>query len=238
MRKTVSLIALLTLSAIAQAANSRIVTAPVDQLFIPSGFDNNDNIEVVVTGKFPNPCFIKNQVEVNVKGSKVLVKVTALQREVGIPASCPPIPVPFKEEITIGNLQGGKYQVIVNPGTEYALKEKLEVKVSTSGSVDDHYYAIVDHIDLGFTGGLGGSAILVASSPSSCLVFDRLEYLSNGKDTISVLPILKKISNRCIERNERFEVDLNYDLASFKSQKVLLFVRSMEGKAVNSLISR
>lgn len=230
-----TLLGLILFAAIAEAS-PKVVLSPVDHLFIPHGFDNNDNVEVIVTGKFPNPCFAKNKVNVDIKGEEIIVTVTALMREVGI--GCPDIPVPFKEEITLGNLQGGDYKVSINKNSRYELKEKMNIAVSSSSGVDDHYYAVSEYIDFGFTGGASGHALLIANSPNSCLKFDRVEYLSNKKDTISVLPILKRIPGPCAEVTERLEIDLNYDISKLKSEKILLFVRSMEGKSINGLILR
>jgi hypothetical protein len=48
-------------------ASAGVVPAPVDHLFVPNGFDNNDNVEMVVTGKFPTNCYSRNKVETKVE---------------------------------------------------------------------------------------------------------------------------------------------------------------------------
>src|SRR5688572_18284654 len=106
MKEFLSLLAFIFTSIV--CAEPRAVVSPVDHLFVPKGFDNNDNVEVVVTGKFPNPCYIKNKVAVKVKNDKIFVNVSALKKDEGNDPRCEAIPVPFKEEITIGNLQGGQ----------------------------------------------------------------------------------------------------------------------------------
>lgn len=213
-----------------------VVTSPVDHLFVPKGFDNNDNVEIVVTGKYPNPCYIRNTSEVEVKDDKIFINVTALRRDGG--SECESMAVPFSEEITIGNLQAGKYEVIVNQATRHEQTEKLDVAISRSTGVDDHIYAIVDYVELGFTGGLSGDALLLARSPSDCVVFDHVEYLSNNKDTISILPIMKKISETCKEKTSRFEIPVKFDPRVLPYKDILLFVRSIEGKSVHSIINR
>lgn len=231
MKKVLTLTAFVSLSVFAQVP--QVVPAPVDHLFVPKGFDNNDNIELVVTGKFPNPCFASNKVDVKVQGDVVAVTVTALQSE-GSGERCEPLKVPFKEVVTVGNLQGGDYKIVVND----TLKDSLMVETSNSQSVDEHLYASVDYVDLGFTGGLSGSAFLVARAVSSCLEFDHVEYVSNGKDTFSVLPIMKKVSDVCPEESRRIDIPIKFDIRSLKSPEVLLFVRSMDGKSVHSMINR
>lgn len=232
--------AFLVLASLSLYAQSEpiVITSPIDHVFVPMGFDNNDNVEVVVTGKFPNPCYIKNSMYVKVREDKIHIEVTALKKDNPDIAMCAPMEVPFRESITIGNLQGGSYDLIINEGTRFEHNEKLEVAVSDSQSVDDHLYPIVEYVELGFTGGLSGDAFIIARSPSDCVVFDQVKYISNGKDTISVLPIMKKVTGVCNNRQKRIEIPIKFKPNAFRSKDVLLFVRSIEGKAVNTIISK
>lgn len=223
---------------IASASEPRVIISPVDHLFIPSGFDNNDNVEVIVTGNFPNPCYIKNMAEVKVINDRILIQVTALKKEDTKNKICDPMNIPFMEVVTIGNLQGGDYQIKVNEGSQYEQNEEMTINVSGSNSVDDHLYPIVEYIDTGFTGGASGDAVILARLPSDCVEFDRVEYLSNKKDTLSVIPILKKVSNVCNEEQRRIEIPVKFDLKKFSHRDLLLFVRSIEGKSVNQLIKK
>jgi hypothetical protein len=227
---------LLSQNLLAQSVS--VVDAPIDHLFIPEGFDNNDNVEVVVTGKFPNPCYTRNKVEVDVKGDTIKIDVTSLAKDGQTAKMCENMKIPFHENITIGNLQAGDYKIVVNQGSEYELNDKIEVALSSSNSVDDHLYAQVEYVELGFTGGTSGDAVLVGNSVSSCLELDKVEYLSNKKDTLSVLPVMKKISNNCPEKKKRIEIPIKFDVNNLKSKKVMLFVRSIDGKSVHSFVDK
>jgi hypothetical protein len=238
MKKLSLILAALTLSTLVGATEPKVIISPVEHLFVPKGFDNNDNIEVVVTGKFPNPCYIRNKVEVEVMGEKVFIRVTALKKDDGKAELCEKMSVPFKEAVTLGNFQGGNYEVIVNENTRFEQKDNLEVAVSTSRSVDEHLYPIVDYIDLGFTGGMSGSVMLVARTPSDCVAFDKVEIISNGKDSLSILPIMKKVSSQCNENKRQITIPVKFDASKIRNKDILLFVRSIEGKSVNSIISR
>lgn len=214
-------------------ALAHVIPAPVTHLFVPSGFDNNDNVELVVKGKFPNPCYTRNKVEVQVKEDKILVNVTATKNEKQN-NFCEPLAVPFTEVITIGSLQGGDYEIIINE----KLKQKMTINVASSNSVDENLYASVDYVDLGFTGGASGEAIIVGKSLSDCLILDRVEYLSNEKDTYSILPIMRRISQDCAENSKRIDIPVKVNLNKFASKEVLLFVRSVDGKSVHSIIEK
>ena len=229
-RISVTMLAL-SISSLLQAAPI-VIDAPVDHLFVPNGFDNNDNVEVMVTGNFPTTCFSRNKVEVTVKDEVINVKVTSLDSSKDN-TKCEKIEIPFMENVTIGNLQAGDYKVVVNN----KLTEKLSIDVSSSNSVDEHLYGMISYVELGFTGGLSGEAMLVGRS-QDCLELDKVEYLSNGKDTLSILPIMKKVSATCTGEKNYLEVPVKFQPRAFASKKVLLFVRTMDGKSISSLVDK
>lgn len=238
MNKLSFALATLSFSSLLLAQDPQIIASPVEHLFVPAGFDNNDNVEVIVTGSFPNPCYIRNKVDVEVNGDRVLINVTALKKESNSLELCGPMSVPFKEEVTIGNLQGGDYEIIVNEKTEHEKIGKLHVDVSSSSSVDDHLYPIVEYVELGFTGGLSGDATLIAKSPSDCVIFEKVEYISNNTDSISILPVMKKISTNCNANKKRLQIPVRFNPHGLRSKDVLLFVRSIDGKSVNAIINK
>lgn len=208
------------------------VTSPVDHLFVPKGFDNNDNVEVLVSGTFPNPCYSRNKVEVDVKDGKIDVTVTALLNK-SKEKNCEAMEIPYMENVTIGNLQAGDYQISVNKKIE----EKLEIAEASSNSVDDHLYAMMDYIDLGFTGGASGDVMLVGRT-TDCLEFDKLEYISNGKDTLSLLPIMKRVSSTCSNEKKVLSVPVKFNPQEFIYSKLVLFVRTLDGKSINALVEK
>jgi len=215
-----------------------VVEAPIDHVFVPNGFDNNDHVELVVTGKFPNPCYTRNKYDVKVKNDIIKIDVTSLSMDDPAYTKCEPLKIPFTEVVDVGSLQGGDYKVIINEGGKYEQKETITIGTASSDSIDDNIYAMVDYIETGFTGGASGDAILVAQSPSPCLTLDRVEYLSNNKDALSVLPIMKRVSSDCPEKRERIEIPIKFDPSKFKFEQILLFVRTIEGRSVNTIIAR
>ncbi len=229
-------ITLLSLLSAPLYAQTQVIDAPVDHLFVPAGFDNNDNIELVVTGEFPNPCFKRNDVKVEVNDDIIDIKVTAVVSD-DKSTMCAAMIVPFKENILVGNLQGGDYKIVVNRNTPFELKNKMHVAEATSQNQDDHLYAMVNHIDLGFTGGTTGSAFLVGWRTSDCLELDRVEYLSNGSDTLSVMPIMKKVREFCPMKMTRLYVPIKYNPEEFTHSKLLIMSRTLEGRSVNNLVN-
>ena len=113
-------------------AQTQVIDAPVDHVFVPAGFDNNDNIELVVTGEFPNPCYKRNDVKVEVVDDVIDIKVTSIVSQDDKSTMCAAMVVPFKENVIVGNLQGGDYKIVVNRNSGFELKSKIHVAEATS----------------------------------------------------------------------------------------------------------
>ena len=175
-------------------AQPEIILAPVDHLYVPEGFDSNDSVEVVVTGTFPNACYSRNNVEVKVVGEIVDVKVTAISpdhRNMMADKYCPQVAVPFKEVVSLGNLQGGEYEIKVNEGAQNSLADTLRVAEAASNSVDDNIYAAIEYVEKqGKT-----DYVLKGWRYSPCMELADVKVVSNKKDTLSILPIMKKVSD-------------------------------------------
>lgn len=220
----------------AYAILPEVVEAPIEHVFVPHGFDNNDFVEIVVTGSFPNPCYVKNKYDFKVKEDVIKIDVTSLSMDDPAYTKCEPLKIPFTEVVNLGSLQGGNYKIVVNEGGKYEQKDAIEIGTASSESVDENIYAMVDYVEPGITGGLSGDAILIAHSPSPCLVLDKVEYQTNSKDTLSVLPIMKRISSECPEKKERIEIPIKFEPAKFKFDQLLIFVRTIEGRSINTIL--
>ncbi len=215
---------LISSSAFAQAD---LRSAPVKHLYVPTGFDSNDSVEVVVTGHFPNPCYSRNTVEVDVKDDVIKVEITALYRGEE-KVLCPQMLVPYKEVVSLGNLQGGNYKVIVN-GT---LNDELTVEEASSSAVDEHLYAAID----GLEHKSGNDYILRGWRYSPCVELDRVEVVSNGKDTLSVLPIIKQVSDFCPMKMMPVSYPVKLSTGSLRTAEPLIHVRTMDGKSFNAIL--
>lgn len=227
------LLALVLFSSL-NAFATEVIVAPVDHVFVPEGFDNNDSVEVVVTGTFSNTCYSRNQVQVKVVDETIKISIDALNNTKKS-KNCAEILVPFKEVVSIGNLQGGNYTIVVNEKSRYELKDQLKIAAASTNNVDDHIYALVEYIDLGFVE--SGDAMLVGWNPSDCLELDHVEYISNKKDTLSILPVMKKVSDFCPMKMTPIHIPIKYDRNAFNSDKILLYTRTIEGKSVSTLVN-
>ncbi len=222
----------LLLSSFAQAASPKIVEAPLKHLYVPVGFDNNDTVEVIVTGEFPNTCYSRNKSTVTVAEDKIYVDITAIVNEESR-LDCADMMVPFKEVISLGNLQGGEYDIVVNGKAKFALTDKITIAEAESNSVDEHTYAAIEYVEK-----VGKNDFLLKGiSYSDCMKLDKIEVLSNKKDTLSVLPVLKQVSNFCPMKGIPVSYQVQLDVSELKTKEPLIHIRTMDGKSVNSILN-
>ena len=228
-----SLLALFIFSA--ALAQPEVILAPVDHLYIPQGFDSNDAVEVVVTGTFPNVCYSRNTVDVKANGDLIDIEVTALAPETNQKNGtlCPAMTVPFKEVITLGNLQGGEYEVRVNKTLQSSLNEKISIAEATSNAVDDNVYAAIEYVEQNSD----GEITLRGWKYTNCFELKEVKVVSNNKDTLSILPIMKQISNHCPMKGMPVAYPVKLDFSSVKMKQPLLHVRTLDGKSVNSIVN-
>ena len=208
------------------------VQLPVDNVFVPFGFDSNDNSEVIISGLLPNLCHKSPYAEVSVNGNKIDIKMKGLRYDASNPY-CPEMVVPFVEKVELGILNKGNYEILVNGKSPFEYRSEISVMESSSNSIDEDVYARVDRVDQE-----EGSRIvrLKGYNPSDCYELDEIKVMDNKKDVYSVLPKMRKVSSFCPMKMVPFSYEMEVP-KNLKADKVLLHVRVMNGKSVNSLFS-
>lgn len=231
MKTMFHVLAVLGLSAgVAVASTPVEIMTPIEHIYSPKGFDSNDNTQIIIEGYLPNLCHKAPTSVVTVDGSKINIRVTALRYDASNPF-CPEAIVPFVETVTVGLLDKGNYDIVVNGKSLYEKNGAIEVAEATSNSVDEHVYANVDTV----VKQAGTREVeLRGYSVSDCFILDEINVVDNGSDVYSVLPKMKQISDFCPMK----EVPFSYKMVvpeKLKRDKVLLHVRGMNGNSVNSL---
>jgi hypothetical protein len=204
------------------------VEIPVDHIFVPKGFDSNDNTEIVVTGYLPNLCYQAPTVNVNVVGKEINVELKSLYYSNG---ACAEMIVPITEKVKIGVIDAGDYSIKVNKGRAPYEQSSIKIAESTSASVDDTVYAYVDYVEKK----VGTREVTFKiMNPSDCFKFDKIDWISNDKDTFSVLPKMKQVRSFCPMKMSPLEVKAEVP-AGLSADKILLHVRSMHGGSYNTI---
>ena len=195
---------------------------PVDHIYSPKGFDSNDNTEIIISGHLPNLCHKAPQTKVEVKGRQIEVTMEAYRYDASNPF-CPEVIIPFVESVSVGVLDKGIYNITVNGKSVFEKKASIGISESTSDAIDDYAYANVEYVEKS----LGSDVVkLRGYNPSDCFQFEEIIVVSNNKDTYSVLPKMKKISDFCPMKM----VPFSYEMVvpdTIKAEKVLLHVREI-----------
>ena len=208
-------------------------TIPVDHIYAPSGFDTNDNVEVIITGYLPNLCYKYPQTKTSVSDTHIFVSIEA-QFYVPEDGFCAEAAIPFVETVNLGVLKSGVFDVLVNsqsPQEDHRGQTTLQIENAPTDAIDNFIYAGVESIKIHAQ---SKTVSLIGNNPSNCFEFKEIKIISNNKDTLSVLPILEQVAEFCPLTMVPFEYQFEVP-ETVQADKVLLHVRSMNGKSVNAI---
>lgn len=231
MKKLTLMLAALTIFAV-HASTPEEILVPIDDIYVPTGFDSNDNSEVIISGYLPNLCHKAPAAKTEIVGNTINIKLTALKYHSSNPM-CPEVVVPFLETVKMGLLDKGDYKILVNGKSPFQKTSKISIAESTSSAIDEYVYAGVEYVEKEE----GSKTVaLKGYNPSDCLVLDEVKFISNKSNTYSVLPIMKQVRDFCPMKMQAFSYDVEVP-STLNKEKVLLHVRGMDGNSVNTLFN-
>jgi len=233
--KTLILLALVLQGLVAYAGTPKEVQVPIEDVYSPIGFDSNDSSEIIITGWLPNLCHKAPKTELTVKGNNIDIKVTALHYHQTNPF-CPELIVPFTETVHVGLLDKGVYNITVNKKSIFEKKSTIKINEATSSAIDNYIYANVEFVDKGIDPAKNIVA-LKGYNPSDCLELEEVKFVSNKNNAYSVLPIMKQVRDFCPMKMMPFSYEVEVP-TSIQKNKVLLHVRVMDGKSVNTIYNK
>ena len=189
MKKMILAFAALCFSVPVLADTPGLVPVPVTSVFVPVGFDDNDEAQIILDGMLPNTCYRLAHTEVEPTEGGFVVRQMA-RRFGGI---CIPSFVPFWTEVSLGRLTAGEYKIGVFEGPG---ETTLAVSPAPTSSQDDFLYAPVQ--DLLVERNAEGLWVAQISGrlPSSCLTLKETRVLDQGH-VLVVLPILASSDVDC-----------------------------------------
>lgn len=210
--------------------NGDVVPIAALRAFAPVGFDDNDSAIVVIDGYLPSGCYRLARPEVEVDHNNKVVRITPMARFFDF--ACVDALIPFNQEISLGMLPVGHYEILVLEG---AIKESLDIAEATNAGPDDYLYAPVDSANVERdpqTNKL--SAKIEGRLTNSCMRWREIKVIDTGK-TINLLPILDVTDDgTCSPVEVPFSKVIDIP-ESVTNGRHLLHVRSLNGQAVNQL---
>jgi hypothetical protein len=212
--------------------------APVERVFVPQGFDDNDNVEVIIQGRFSNACMKTGTVEKMVDSSRKIIRLKPLAFVYkGEP--CAQVIVPFIQRVTFGTLNEGTWKIEVE-GMPSVAPLPLVVKRALSAAPDEFLYAPVEEVVL-LPGALGTRQKLVVSGnwpvvpARGCFVMKQIRTHLGPDNTLVVQPISEllppeqcsasSLRKRAFQASVYLEKSLQLDS--------LIHVRVLNGESLN-----
>lgn len=207
------------------------VSAPIKGVFVPQGFDSNDNAQVVVEVALPNSCYKMGMVKtlINKETKSVNVSVTSFYRHSD---ACLQIYTTYPEVVSLGLLDVGNYAVNVNAATDY----QLPVALATNDSADDFVYANV----LGLVRKSTFDFQIQGRLPRECAQLKEIRVLREEGGVMVVLPIVEFPEGCDLSANEDElgkEFLATFTLPSDLKGDHLIHVRSFNGGSLNQVVS-
>lgn len=226
----------------------QLVEIPVDTLLAPvQGFDENDDVQVVLHGHLPNSCYRlhHSQVDRGSQPGEFKVKQFAAKRTDGVCGNDHSMPehyklaAPFTNVVSIGSLPSGTYDFNYTLNGDRVGKRLLTVGTANQAREDDYPYAAVSSVSTAdvIHKEQGIRVTLSGVLTSSCSYLDTKNIqIEKLNDVYVVKPVLRiKTGVMCIQSLTPFsrtvELGSNHQVGDF-----LIHVRSMNGMAVNKVV--
>jgi hypothetical protein len=239
MNKVLMSIAVAGMANVALADNPVLVPAPVDKVFVPAGFDDNDKVEVIVHGSFNSSCYKMGPVSASIDETNKKINISA-QAFYYAGATCIQMITPFIKSVEMDRrMISGNYTITVadRPNVEATL---LRVAKATRPDADDYLYAAVNSASVETTVDGSRELVLKGQHPyllQGCVKFDDVKTYAGSDKTVVVQPITKIVyGDECRGAvNNRFESRTKFG-GELTQGEYLLHVRVLDGNAVNSLL--
>lgn len=224
----------------ALAADISMEAAPIENVYFPNGYDDNDQVEIVLFGYLPNGCYKAGPVKVEVKdgneGEKGQIDIEALMvhydREL-----CTDILVEYNETVRVGFLKAKEYKINL---TQQPLMKvtTLTVAPSMRPERDDFTYLPVEQIELAKTTS-GQEIILSGTLPfqrSRCIRPDT-HKVTVDQGVLVIQPIAK-VEECEGQKKQPFEYRVPLKSDQQVKEGMMVNVRTLNGRAVNKVYNR
>lgn len=214
-----------------------LVPSPVQKVFAPAGFDDNDNSEVIVHGYYPSTCYTNGNATYKIdEAQKKIIVTSRSYYHIGSP--CAQMMTPYVQSVKLGMLKAGDYKIEVK-GSPSAKAPLFSVQAAPTESQDDYLYANVENVWLQES---GEHQVLTMSGThpkleQGCVVMKDVKLKRTHDDVLVVLPITEIVDGMVCQsedaqRKFTFETQLDQTL----EVDSLIHVRTSHGNSINHLI--
>jgi hypothetical protein len=222
----------ISVQSFADDTSPNLVRAEADHVFLPTGFDSNDNVQIVFTGNLMDTCYKAAPAKVDVNLSDRVISLTP-QAYHYTQGWCLRVLVPYTQTADLGILPAGTYQVVTKDLFGNATRTKtLTVGVANSANPDEFLYmpvknaVVVPKPD-------APSVVLVGSYPNSCMFLQNVRVIHRSSDVVEVLPVAGYRPGICMGSPRPFSIKV--PLPKLERGQALVHVRALNGQAINQV---
>ncbi len=246
MKKTKQvLVGLVTFMSGSLAYADRVEVA-VETLLAPTvGYEQKNNIQVVLYGELPNKCYSLDEYQVEKSADLKIVRVRqyAQREDSGMcadPAHLPEdwkTPVPFTTEVSVGHLEVGSVNFIYQRSDRSLGERLVHVAPNTTLSVDSLPYAAISNVGVAdvINGTRDIQVTLSGVLNSSCTVLDDQVKVDQESDVFVLKPTVKTDrAAKCLQVLVPFTKRVNLGRAT--AGRYLIHARSMNGRSLNRVV--
>lgn len=214
-----------------------------DRVFAPLGFDDNDNVQVVLDGHLADTCYKigPTHIRVDHENHKIYLRQTAYYYS---GAWCAEVRIPYVQTVNLGLLAAGEYEILLErPDRGVDSAANLPIAIATNSSADNFVYAPIAEARLERSHAIGGNEndapfdlILSGSFANSCMHFMTAKMNIRANNVIEVLPVAKidRTHSNCAQVETEFSTTLS--LSGVAHGRYLIHIRSLNGQALNRIV--
>jgi hypothetical protein len=229
---------LISLATPSLARNPQEIASPVEKIFVPNGFDDNDSVEIVLHGEFPNSCYRtgKTGAKVDYATSTITVWGTSYLYEAAN-VSCAQVITPFIQVVKLGVIKKGTYNIVYKDDS--AVTKGMLIKSRLTESADDYLYAPVENASIKFD---GDTQILHLQGYYpymfiGCMKISQVQIIKDPSDVLVVLPITEILNDEaCADMDPSHYFEYEAVVETPLTEEGLLHVRVLNGNSVNQYV--
>ncbi len=199
------------------------------RIYVPSGFDSNDHVQIVGEGMFRSTCYRPAPTSVRVVESARTIYIGPVAYEYA--GLCLQVVLPFERTIEVGILKPGLWKVVQESNS--ANLGEIKINEATVASADDFLYAPISQAFFRQRG-MRGEVLLTGYFLNNCMSLEDVKV--SVEKRVIVLQPLVRIEERSSCENGRFPFFTTVPIDLIPKGRYLLHVRTMNGNAINSLV--
>lgn len=209
------------------------------ELFIPQGFDDNDNVEIFFEGLFTNACYKAGLVSYTVDDENRAIYITNDSYFFG-DSFCAAVIVPYRKTVNTGLLKEGEYRVLFRHSRGNFIEEGVvPVSKAKTSHPDNFLYAPIEKIKFRKSEENQPARLeLSGRFFNSCMRLDHVKV--NHRDysnVIDILPIAMLDRGACENLPEGIEFTYTVKLNDLRPGRFLIHTRALNGQSVNEIVT-